>query len=344
MRKVITGAAAVALAGLLSAVVFAGTVNGTAKNDNLRGSAKADTINGKAGNDKLYGLAGNDKLVGGAGNDLLNGGPGADNLNCGGGNDSAQADDSDKVSPNCEKVSGISPPALSIADASVVEGNAGNATLAFQVTLSRASKAPASVDYATANGSATSPADYASASGKLVFAPGETAKTINVSVVGDTSIEPDETLTVALSGPANAKVGKASALGTIKNDDVGPRSGRYTGTTSQGKPISFDLSADGKTVSNAAFGFDLNCQEVPGFTVTDTFDMPAMPVNSDLSFGAIGRASDSEVAIEVDFDGKLAAPGSASGTLRIELQIFGVPGIGTVHCNTGSQPVTWNAS
>jgi hypothetical protein len=329
---------------LLSAVVFAGTVNGTAKNDTLRGSAKADAINGKAGNDKLFGLAGNDKLIGGGGNDVLVGGPGADNLNCGAGNDSAQADGSDKVSASCEKVKGLAPPAVSIADATVVEGNAGSATLAFQVTLSKAPNQAASVQYATANGSAAAPADYASANGTLTFAPGQTAKTISVSVVGDTAFEPDETLTVSLSGPANASVADGSATGTITNDDPALRSGRYSGTTSQGKPISFDVSADGKTVANASFGFDLNCNEVPGFTVTDTFDMPSMPVNADLSFGAIGRDSDAESAILVEFNGKLAAPGTASGTLKIEIEIFGIPGIGTVHCNTGGAPVTWNAS
>lgn len=343
MRRSITAGAVVVMTGLLATVVLAGTVNGTAKNDTLRGTAKADSINGKAGNDKLFGLAGNDKLIGGAGNDQLDGGPGADNLDCGAGKDTAKADDSDKVAASCETVTGLKPPVVSIADASVSEGNAG-ATLSFAVSLSKPWKQPASVSYATANGSASSPGDFAAASGKLTFAPGETEQTISVPVVGDTSIEQDETFTVTLSGPANATLGTATATGTIRNDDVGPRSGRYAGTTSQGKPISFDLSTDGKTVSNALFGFDLNCLEVPGFTVTDTFDMPSMPVNTDLSFGAVGRASDAEASIVVEFNGKLAVPGSASGTLKIEIQLFGIPGIGTVTCNTGSTPVTWNAS
>ena len=55
--------------------------------------------------------------------------------------------------------------------------------------------------FATADGSAKAPGDYSSASGTLTFAPGETSKTITVSVVGDDAIEPDETLTVTLSRP-----------------------------------------------------------------------------------------------------------------------------------------------
>ena len=343
MRKAITVGVAVALAGVLAAVVFAGTVNGTAKNDTLRGSGKADSINGRAGNDKLYGLGGNDKLIGGPGNDLLVGGAGADNLNCGPGNDTANADDADQVSPSCEKVRGLTPSSVSISDATVAEGNAGGTALSFSVQLSKAAKKPASVHYATADGSAAAPADYASASGTIAFAPGETTKSISVSIVGDASVEQDETLTVALSAPVNAVLGTASATGTIKNDDVGPRSGHYAGTTSQGKPLSFDVSPDLKTVSNAVFGFDLNCQEVPGFTVTDTFDMPTMQLGPDWSFGAVGRAADSESSIVVEFNGKLAVPGSGTGTLKIAIELYGIPGIGTVHCNTGSQLVTWNA-
>ena len=167
MRRTITGAVTLGLAGMLAAVVLAGTVNGTAKNDTLRGSAKADTINGKAGNDKLFGLAGNDKLIGGAGNDLLAGGPGADNLNCGAGKDTAKADDSDKVQPRCEVVKGLTPPAISIADASVAEGNAGAATLSFAVSLSKAVKKPASVRLRDGERIGVSPADFASASGTL---------------------------------------------------------------------------------------------------------------------------------------------------------------------------------
>ena len=173
MRKAITVVVAVALAGVLAAVVFAGTVNGTAKNDTLRGSGKADSIYGRAGNNKLYGLGGNDKLIGGPGNDLLVGGAGADSLDCGPGTDSAQADDLDKVSPSCESVKGVTPPAISISDASVVEGNSGTATLSFTVVLSKAANKPTSVSYATADGTATAPADYASAGSTLVFNVGE---------------------------------------------------------------------------------------------------------------------------------------------------------------------------
>ena len=46
--------------------------------------------------------------------------------------------------------------------------------------------------------------DYVSTSGTITFAAGETSKTINVSILGDTAVEPDEALTVTLSAPSGA--------------------------------------------------------------------------------------------------------------------------------------------
>jgi hypothetical protein len=55
--------------------------------------------------------------------------------------------------------------------------------------------------------------------GTLAFPPGETTKTIEIQVNGDTVVEPDETLTIILSGAANTTIADSSATATIKNDD-----------------------------------------------------------------------------------------------------------------------------
>ena len=338
MRTSITAGAVVALTGLLATVVLAGTVNGTAKNDTLRGTAKADSINGKAGNDKLYGLAGDDRLIGGAGNDLLDGGAGADNLDCGAGRDTAKADDADKIASSCETVTGLKPPVVSIADASVVEGNSG-ATLSFAVTLSKAWMKAASVSYATANGSASSPGDFASASGKLTFAPGQTEKTISVSVMGERLYEQDETLTVALSGPVQVTIGDGSATGTITNDDL--RSGRYAGTTSQGKAVTFDVSPDATGLANLRIIHDVDCGFLGVITDLD-LDLEGVvyPIASDLSVNVNESDSIPDFSLTFLFNGRLSMPGNASGTLRIDVSI-GLPIFGTVSCTTGN--VTWTA-
>ncbi len=104
---------------------------------------------------------------------------------------------------------------------SLVEGNSGSSTANFTVTLSQPSLWPVTVSYATSNGTATAGSDYAATSGTLTFAPGQTAQTVAVTVYGDTILEPDETFSLSLSSPANATIARATATGTILNDDVG---------------------------------------------------------------------------------------------------------------------------
>jgi len=113
-------------------------------------------------------------------------------------------------------------PTVSISDASVTEGSSGTNTLAFTVSLSApaASGLPVSVQYATADGSATAPADYATTTGTIVFGPSETARQIVVPIASDVAIEGDETFGVNLTGATNVVIAKGSATGTILNDDV----------------------------------------------------------------------------------------------------------------------------
>ena len=115
------------------------------------------------------------------------------------------------------------PPGLSIADAEVHEGP--GAALAFAVTLSRASSFSVTVDYATADETATAGADYTATSGTLTFLAGETAKTVAVPVIDDVIDEGSETLTLTLANPSggNAWLADATATGTIRNSGLMPQ-------------------------------------------------------------------------------------------------------------------------
>jgi hypothetical protein len=288
------------------------------------------------------GLGGNDVLVGGPGNDTLVGGPGADRLQCGRGRDIAQADADDTVSADCETVTGPALPSVSVADASVVEGNGGTTNLSFPVTLSKPVTWPVSVGYATADGSAKAPGDYASAHGTVTFAPGETSKAIDVAVDGDTTVEDDETFTVALSSPANTTVADGSATGTIKNDDKPkPRIGHYSGLTSQNRPISFDVSSDATSITNLRFEVDIECSEVDFRETNVPIDFGPSPIRlkPDFSFAIAGSDSDSNGTVDISVNGQLTVGGTASGTARIDLGVY--TDFGTVHCSTGS--LTWTA-
>ena len=111
-------------------------------------------------------------------------------------------------------------PGLSIADASVDEGDTGSATMTFTVTLAPAAVAPVTVDWATSDGTATAGTDYTAGNGTLTFDAQDSSKTFTVTVTGDEVDEPNETFTVTLSNAQGATIGKATATGTITDDDA----------------------------------------------------------------------------------------------------------------------------
>jgi len=112
--------------------------------------------------------------------------------------------------------------ALSVADASVNEGDSGTNPLTFTVTLPTEDPGQVTVAYTTSAGTATAPDDYAAESGTLTFAPGDTSETVTVDVAGDQSDESNETFTLELSDPVGAVIADASGTGTITDDDFTP--------------------------------------------------------------------------------------------------------------------------
>lgn len=116
------------------------------------------------------------------------------------------------------------PPAtysLSIGDAKVTEADAGTTNAVFTVTLTSSGSGtfPVTVQYATANGTATAGADYSATSGTLTFNAVGT-QTITVPVTGDTVKEANETFFVNLSNPsANATITDGQGVGIIVDRD-----------------------------------------------------------------------------------------------------------------------------
>jgi Glycosyl hydrolase family 9/Cellulose binding domain/Calx-beta domain len=119
-------------------------------------------------------------------------------------------------------------PTLSINDISITEGNTGTKLATFTVQLSQASSKTVTVKYNTLNGTANASADYTAIANTLTFSPGQTKKTISVSVTGETLIESNETFLVKLSSPTNAAIAKSQGTGTIINNDVAPASPQIT--------------------------------------------------------------------------------------------------------------------
>jgi YD repeat-containing protein len=114
------------------------------------------------------------------------------------------------------------PPALSIGDVTIREGDEGTGNIVFTVTMSAPSGWTVTANYATANGTATAGSDYASTSGLLSMSPGSTTGTLAVPVFGDGTNETDETFFLNLSNPSNATLADAQAVGVLTNDDPVP--------------------------------------------------------------------------------------------------------------------------
>ncbi len=113
-------------------------------------------------------------------------------------------------------------PSLSIADASVLEGNNGLAPAHFRLQLSAASGQRVAVNFATANGTANAASDYVATNGTVVIVPGETSRLLPVFVRGDRLNEAAETFTLNLTSPIGVALGDAQGLATILNDDTLP--------------------------------------------------------------------------------------------------------------------------
>ena len=112
---------------------------------------------------------------------------------------------------------------IRINDASIVEGDAGQKTLTFRVSWSgsRGGAAP-SVQYATADGTATAGADYIAKTGTVSLSNGGCrCASVYIQVLGDTVHEGTESFAVNLSNPVNGTIADGQGLGTIY-DNEGP--------------------------------------------------------------------------------------------------------------------------
>ena len=132
----------------------------------------------------------------------------------------AVADDDDPPAPPVNAT-----PSFSISDASADE-DAG--TIAFTVTLSPSSSKYAWVryyarpQYGQARSANYSDFSRSSGYGELTFKPGDTEKTISVTLVNDTVSEGDETFAVVLYSPIQAAIKDDEGIGTIVDDDPPP--------------------------------------------------------------------------------------------------------------------------
>ena len=220
---------------------------------------------------------------------------------------------------------------ISITDVTIAEGDSGTKTATF--TVSHTGTAAFSVDYATANGSATAGPDYVATSNTLNFAAGSGAaqsQTVLVTINGDTTVEPDETFFVNLLSATNGgTIVKSQGIGTITNDDTVGNISISDVTIAEGNAgtsiATFTVTRTGGTAA-----FDVNYATADGTATTVNSDYSALPVTT-LNFAAgdltktISVTINGDTAIEPNetFFVNLTAPTNGGTLLKSQ-------GVGTI--------------
>jgi len=165
----------------------------------------------------------------------------------GGPNDSLNVSTSFDPAGNRTNYSVAGSAGLSISSpAAVTEGG----VLAFPVTRSGGLSRSVSVDYATVNGAAIAGQRYTAASGTVIFAAGETSKTVTVSTIDDSTYQGTQTMSVVLSAPsAPATLGNSMATGTINDNEIAPVLSISGASANEGSSLSFVVTRSGATGS-----------------------------------------------------------------------------------------------
>ncbi len=221
-------------------------VDGGSGNDNITATPGKDTVIGGSGNDVINTGEEDDTVTGGAGNDTIDGGDGTDtaiysgDYDAGAGytitivdgvvtvvdTDASDGDDGTDTLTGIEHLEfadetlDISTlPTVSIGD---VEVDEDDGTVTFTLTKTGAAVLPLTVDYASADGTAVDGLDYTGVSGSVTFAPGETEKTVVVTLIDDSTTENTEEFSLNLSNPVNGTIGTGTGTATVNDDDTVP--------------------------------------------------------------------------------------------------------------------------
>ena len=135
--------------------------------------------------------------------------------------DASGADDGLSIDDFSLTVGGVGLPLVAVSDVSAFEGDSGTSVMNFGFGLSSpAGIGGVTIQYATADGTATAGSDYVAATGTATIPEGATSVTVAITINGDTDAEANETFFVNITGVAGAVVSDGQGLGTIQNDEV----------------------------------------------------------------------------------------------------------------------------
>ena len=204
---------------------------------------------------------------------------------------------------------------VTVSGGSVVEGIAGVTTTVVNFTIrldSAPSSTPVKVNYTTVAGTAFAGSDFAATTGQVIFAPGETSKTVAISVVSDDEGELDEAFKLQISIPADGFAllsGNNEATATIEADESVFKLVRVDpGAVTEGGKAKFKVERTGALNFSATVSYST-------FEVASSDPLRAIAgtdfvanTNGTISFAA-GVASSSEFSISTINDSVLELDG-----------------------------------
>ncbi|MDE5096469.1 MAG: sodium:calcium exchanger, partial [Trichodesmium sp. St11_bin5] len=151
-------------------------------------------------------------------------------------------------------------PKISIGDAKMTEANRGKKNMEFAVRLNNPSDQTVKVNYASVDGTAKSGKDFQSQKGVVTFKPGETKKTVNIPILGDTLVENTEQFQVKLNGAKNAELSDSQAVGRIQDNDQPPQisisDAKVTEANRGEKNMKFEVTLDNSSAQTVKVNYE----------------------------------------------------------------------------------------
>ena len=167
---------------------------------------------------------------------------------------------------------------------------ASDAAAVFTVRLSRAAEADVTVDYATADITATAGADYTAASNTITFTAGETSnKQVSVAVLDDDDDEETETFALTLTNAsANAAVGDGyeRTVAAILDDDSLPELSAADASAAEGATAVFVVSVDNASNRAVSFAYAAVTDPVAAAAAVPGLDFEAVAGTGIITAGA----------------------------------------------------------
>ncbi|NUS60651.1 MAG: hypothetical protein HOQ01_06850 [Lysobacter sp.] len=245
-------------------------------------------------------------------------------------------------------------PKLSVADVSVIEGNAGGtATAKFTVSLTKPAVVPVTFNIATTNGTAIAGSDFTATSRTgVTIAKGSSSAVVSVPITGDVAIEANETFQAVVTNVVGATVADGTAMATIRNDDTnisigdasiveGNTGARYAAFTValsnvSASPVTFSIATANAT---AASGSDYVARSLVGQTIPA--GSTSMTFSVTIAGDTLVEANESFAVNLTGVAGATVADAKAVGTIRNDDTVLAIADASVAEGNAGTKTLSF---